>query len=121
MTADRSAATHEEFAARVAPFDAAPAAEESAVERVARAIARLHAESRSFSRPSYAEIAAAALDAMRPAPDAPRADVSVAQDGATGAHGEAGGDGGASDGELCHCGFIDTPHIHDGPMQWECK
>jgi hypothetical protein len=38
VTADRTAATAEEFAARVAPFDAAPAVEESAVERVARAM-----------------------------------------------------------------------------------
>jgi hypothetical protein len=85
MTADRSAATHEEFAARVAPFDAAPAAEESAVERVARAIAAGWADRwpddnepwenlRETAREDYRFDARVAIDAMRPAPDAPRAD-----------------------------------------------
>jgi hypothetical protein len=82
MTADRSAATAEEFAARFAPFDAAPAAEESAVERVARAIWEADAPdvrwnaiaADSWIRSRYRRLAVAAIGAMRPAPDAPRAD-----------------------------------------------
>jgi hypothetical protein len=81
MTADRTAATAEEFAARVAPFDAAPAAEESAVERVARAIyesdnpdVSVWDDETSGLREEYRANARAAIDAMRPAPDAPRAD-----------------------------------------------
>jgi hypothetical protein len=83
MTADRSAATAGEFAARVAPFDAAPAAEESAVERVARAIYEsdnpdvticVWDDETSGLREEYRANARAAIDAMRPAPDAPRAD-----------------------------------------------
>jgi hypothetical protein len=80
MTADRTAATAEEFADRVAPFDAAPAAEESAVERVARAIAASdgvdfdhYLTSELSLSTDYRRNARAAIDAMRPAPDAPRA------------------------------------------------
>jgi hypothetical protein len=81
VTADRSAATDEEFAARVAPFDAAPAAEESLLIRVMDAIYDSNGTPEALAAwkahpwriPAHV-YARAAIDAMRPAPDAPRAD-----------------------------------------------
>jgi hypothetical protein len=64
----------EHEAATVARFDAAPDADEACVEKVARAIAASDRCTVEDWPGIYEERARAAIDAMRPAPNAPQAD-----------------------------------------------
>ncbi len=58
--------------ARLDEFEARPAAEEACVERVALAIHDAWATSNAIGMGLWREMAVAAIDAMRPASDAPR-------------------------------------------------
>jgi hypothetical protein len=82
-TTDRTTEPADVFDAHLAHWEAAEADPDGTVERVARALAIDLAESQRHPQPEryfemyadlYRKYARAAIDALRPAPDAPRVD-----------------------------------------------